>query len=111
MPRIYATAADLAAYTGSAAPATADALLAQASRMLDAEVFRLCYYQADPGTGMPTAQAVADAFRDATCAQAQWWDALGDSLGAAGAGWGETRIGTVMMRRPDSAISGADSPA
>lgn len=111
MPRIYATAADLAAYTGTAAPANADALLAQASRMLDAEVFGLCYYQADPDTGMPVVQVVTDAFRDATCAQAQWWDALGDSLGATVAGWSEVRIGSALMRRPDSAISAADSAA
>jgi hypothetical protein len=111
MARVYAASADYQTYTGQTPPAGIDATLAQASRMLDAEVFRLCYYQADPDTGMPVEQVVTDAFRDAVCAQAQWWGALGDSLGATGAGWSETRIGTVMMRRPDTAISGVDSAA
>lgn len=111
MARIYAASADYQTYTGQTPPTGIDALLAQASRMLDAEVFRLCYYTADPDTGLPTVAVVLAAFRDATCAQAQWWGALGDPLGADGAGWNEVRIGNVMMRRPDTAISGADSPA
>jgi hypothetical protein len=111
MARVYATADDYQTYAGQTPPADIGVKLADASRMLDAEVFRLCYYQADPDTGQPTVTAVAEAFRDATCAQAQWWIGLGDSLGADGAGWNEVRIGTVMMRRPDTAISGADSAA
>lgn len=111
MTRVYATSDDLAAYAGSSAPDDAGVLLTKASRMLDAQVFRLCYYQADPDTGLPTVNVVADAFRDAVCAQVEWWGGVGDSLGADGAGWSETRIGTLMMRRPDTAISGADSAA
>lgn len=111
MPRIYATADDLATYTGSSAPADADALLAKASRMLDGAVFRLCWYLTDPDTGLPTDPTVTAALRDATCAQAAWWGELGDSTGAQFAGWGEVRIGSVLMSRNPNAVAPQDSPA
>lgn len=113
--RIYATAADLATYTGTAAPDNADALLAKASRMLDSAVFRLCWYVADQTTGMPTDSLVIDACRDATCAQVGWWLALGDSSGALGAGYGSVSIGSVSLSRSgrDGVVApdGTDSPA
>jgi len=110
MPRVYATSTDLAAYTGSSAPADADALLAKASRFLDSVVFRLCWY-AVGDDGLPTNDLVTAAFRDATCAQAVWWDQLGDSTGAAGAGWGAVQIGSVQLGRSVTAVAQADSPA
>lgn len=110
MTRVYATSTDLAAYTGSSAPADADALLAKASRMLDSAVFRLCWFQAD-GDGLPTDDLVTAAFRDAVCAQAAWWDQLGDSTGAQTAGWGTVQIGSVMMSRSLTATAPTDSPA
>ena len=111
MARTYATPAELAAYTGQAAPADAAQLLTRASQMLDAQVFRLCWYVADPTTGLPTDTLVAAAFRDATCAQVQWWEELGDPLGAVGAGWGSVHIGTAHLQRSVTAVSGADSPS
>lgn len=108
--RVYATSDDLAAYTGSSAPANADALLAKASRFLDSAVFRLCWYQAD-GDGLPTNALVTAAFTNAVCAQAAWWDQLGDSTGAAAAGWGSVQIGSVQLGRSVTAVSAADSPA
>lgn len=110
MPRIYATAADLAAYTGQAAPPDADSLLAKASRFLDSGVFRACWFQSD-GDGIPTDSLVSDAFRDAVCAQAAWWGELGDSTGAAGAGWGNVQIGSVSLGRSVTAVAAEDSPA
>lgn len=110
MPRIYATAADMATYTGTAAPANADALLAKASRMLDSAVFRLCWYQAD-SDGLPTNDLVTAAFRDAVCAQVVWWDELGDSTGAMGAGWGSVQIGSVNLSRSVTNVSADASPA
>lgn len=110
MPRIYATADDLAAYTGSSAPADADALLAKASRFLDSNVFRLCWYQAD-GDGMPTNATVRQAFTNAVCAQAAWWDELGDSTGATGAGWGLVEIGSARLSRSLTATAPEDSAA
>jgi hypothetical protein len=110
MPRIYATAADMAAYTGTTAPADADALLAKASRFLDSAVFRLCWYQAD-SDGLPTNALVTAAFRDAVCAQAAWWDELGDSTGAMGAGWGSVQIGSVNLSRSVTNVAASASPA
>ncbi|MFI0897750.1 hypothetical protein [Streptomyces sp. NPDC020983] len=106
----YATTDDLAAYTGTAAPDNAAALLAKASRMLDSAVFRLCWYQAD-GDGLPTNPLVQQAFKDACCAQAAWWDELGDSTGAMGAGWGSVQIGSVNLSRSVTNVSAEASPA
>lgn len=111
MARIYATAADLAAYTGTTAPDDADALLAKAGRFLDAAVFRLCWYITDATTGLPTDTTVTAALRDATCAQAAWWTALGDSTGALGAGWGSVQIGHMQMSRSVTAVAAEASPA
>jgi hypothetical protein len=112
--RVYATSTDLAAYTGSSAPANADALLAKASRFLDSAVFRLCWFVAD-ANGLPTDTVVIAAFRDAVCAQAAWWGALGDSVGAIGAGYGSVEIGSVKLQRSGKdgvvAADGSDSPA
>lgn len=110
MTRVYATSDDLAAYTGSSAPDDASALLAKATRMLDSAVFRLCWYAVDE-TGLPSNAVLLAAFRDAVCAQVAWWVALGDSDGAIGAGWGEVRIGTVLMSRSLTATAPEDSAA
>lgn len=115
MARIYATSADLAAYTGEAAPPNADALLAKAVRFLDSNVLRLCWYCTDPTTGMPTDATVIEALRDATCAQVAWWTALGDNMGALGAGYGSVSIGSVSLSRSGKdgvvAPDGSDSAA
>lgn len=108
--RVYATSTDLAAYTGSSAPANADALLAKASRFMDSNVFRLCWFIAD-SDGLPTDPLVAEAFTNAVCAQAVWWDDLGDSTGAQVAGWGTVQIGSVMMSRSLTTTAPQDSPA
>jgi len=113
--RVYATAEDLETYTGQPAPATAAAQLAQASRFLDATVFRQCRYAADSDTGLPVDELVADAFRDATCAQVAWWTELGDSIGAFGAGYSSVSIGGASLSRTGRsgpvAADGTDSPA
>lgn len=111
MSRIYATSTEYQTYTGLTPPAGIAALLADASRMLEAEIFRLAYYNADSVTGMPTDARVLAAFRDAVCAQVRWWGEVGDSVGAAGVGWGQLRIGTVLMNRSVTAVSGQDSAA
>lgn len=111
MARVYADQAAYVAYTGGTAPAGVDGLLAAASRMLDARVFRLCVYDADPATGMPTNPAVTAAFSDAVCAQAEWWDELGDHVGAAAAGWGNVQIGSARLGRSVTTVGGDDSAA
>lgn len=110
MARVYATSGEYETYTGATAPASIGQLLADASRMLEARVFRLCWYEADETTGMPTNAFVLAAFSDATCAQAQWFDEVGDSTGAAGAGWTSLSLGSASMSR-SGPVSGDASPA
>lgn len=110
MPRVYATPDDLATYSGEAAPDDATALLAKATRLLVANVFRLCWYHVGDDK-MPSDPRVTAAFRDAVCAQVQWWDELGDSTGAFGAGWGTLIAGSVRMARSVTDVSGEASPA
>ena len=110
MARIYATSTQYETYTGQPAPAGIAKMLADASRMLDSKVFRLCWYEADAVTGMPTNALVLAAFADAVCAQAEWGDQIGDTTGASGAGWGNVKIGSVQLGRSVTAVSGGDSP-
>ncbi|QFQ97457.1 hypothetical protein F9278_15935 [Streptomyces phaeolivaceus] len=110
MARIYATSAEYTAYTGQTPPSDIDQQLADASRMLEAQVFRLCWYEVDED-GYPSNATVRSAFSDAVCAQAQWWDELGDSTGAAGVGWGTVKLGSAQMSRSVTATSGGASAA
>ena len=110
MARIYATEADLTAYTGQAAPDNVTVLLRDASQFLDANVFRLCWYHVGDD-GLPSDTEVAEAFSDAVCAQVQWWDELGDSIGAAGAGWGSVQIGRMQLARSVTDVSPEASAA
>lgn len=71
---IYASSTDLAAWTGTAAPANAAGLLRSASLAVR-EGTELCFYATDT-TGMPTDATVLQAFNDATCAQAAWLAAV-----------------------------------
>lgn len=111
MARLYATAADYQTYTGQTPPDNIDSLLADASRFLESNVFRYCWYEVVPDSGLPANELVVAAFRDATCAQARWYDDLGDSTGAAGAGWGSVQLGSAQMSRSVTNVSGAASPS
>ncbi|TMU98095.1 hypothetical protein [Streptomyces sp. DASNCL29] len=108
MARVYATAADYQGYTGQDPPADVDQLLARATRMLEAQVLRMCWYDVD-ADGMPTNATVLEAIRRAVCAQVQWWGELGDSIGAAGVGWGSVGIGSVSLSRSGSASGSASA--
>lgn len=103
MGRVYATQAQYEAYTGQAAPADIVARLGRASRFLESEVFRLCWYDAD-GDGYPTHPRVREAFADAVSAQVQWWAETGDELGTAGR-WQSVKIGSVALSGPGSSTS------
>ncbi|MFE1350147.1 hypothetical protein [Streptomyces sp. NPDC058757] len=109
MARVYATAAQYEAYTGTPGPADIDVRLRRASAFLDREVFRYCVYAKDDG-GLPTDALVAQAFAEATSAQAEWGIDVGDTTGAAGVGWGKVEIGDVRLERSLTATSGADAP-
>ncbi|MEU6649511.1 hypothetical protein ABZ904_08690 [Streptomyces sp. NPDC046900] len=110
MARNYATSADYQTYTGQTPPANIEALLADASRMLEAAVFRLCWYEVD-GDGYPSNSAVRSAFMDAVCAQARWFDEVGDSTGAAVAGWTSVSLGGASLSRAGGDVTGNASPA
>ncbi|MFE9645315.1 hypothetical protein ACFYO0_14600 [Streptomyces sp. NPDC006365] len=107
MARIYATSADYQAYTGQTAPTDIVARLGRASRFLDAEVFRLCWYEVHED-GHPSNTIVKAAFADAVCAQVQWWAETGDELGTAGQ-WSSVSIGSVSLSRSGSS-SGSSAP-
>ncbi|MFG2617810.1 hypothetical protein ACGFXC_09275 [Streptomyces sp. NPDC048507] len=112
MARIYATAEQYENYTGAAPPPDIDHRLTRASEFLDAQVFAYCSYDvAATGTGLPTNATVAAAFARATCAQAQWGVQIGDTTGAAAAGWGNVSIGSVQLGRSVTSVSGDASPA
>lgn len=74
MTLIYATSADLATWTGAAAPANAAQLLRSASLLVREAT--ACDFYATDTTGLPTDTAVLAAFNDATCAHAALWAAL-----------------------------------
>lgn len=62
MARNYATSADYQSYTGQTPPADIDARLGRASRFLDSDVFRLCWFEADED-GYPSNAIVAEPSR------------------------------------------------
>jgi hypothetical protein len=107
MARIYATSAQYETYTGQTAPTDVTARLGRASRFLDSEVFRLCWYEVDED-GYPTNPFVMTAFADAVCAQTQWWAETGDELGTAGQ-WGSVKIGSVALSGPSSSTGTGSS--
>ncbi|MFB8241999.1 hypothetical protein ACFC58_36240 [Kitasatospora purpeofusca] len=110
MSRVYATSADYQTYTGQVPTADTDRLLAKASRFLDAQVFKACWYLADDA-GLPADPVVAAAFAAAVCAQVEWRADVGDTTGAAGVGYGSVQIGSVSLGRSVTAVRGEDSPA
>ena len=88
---IYATPTDLAAWTGTAAPANATQLLRSASLLVQ-EATNNAYYDTPPDTSggqssgsynyyrpdaLPSDPAVAAVLNEATCIQAAAWAALG----------------------------------
>jgi hypothetical protein len=107
MARTYATSAQYETYTGQTAPADIVARLARASRFLDSQVFRLCWYEVD-GDGYPANTIVAEAFADAVCAQVQWWAETGDELGTAGQ-WSSVSIGSVSLSGSSSGSGGSST--
>lgn len=110
MARIYATAADYQSFTGQTPPSDITVTLADATRMLESSVFRLCIFEVDED-GYPSNTTVRQAFTEAVCAQARWFDGVGDSTGAAGVGWGSVSLGSAQLSRSVTATSGASSPA
>ncbi|MFH8793848.1 hypothetical protein [Streptomyces sp. NPDC017941] len=98
MPRVYATPAQLTAWTGKPAPPGAERLLARASADLDDALIRAVYRTDD--AGMPTDPAIVGAFRDAVCAQVEYQLAAGDDGTGAADRWGSVSIGPVALSAP-----------
>jgi hypothetical protein len=69
---VYATEEELATFTGQTAPTDADRLLERASGVIDDHT-RTAVYEVDEETGFPTDPVLLAAFRDATCAQVEFW--------------------------------------
>lgn len=107
MARTYATSTQYETYTGQTPPTDITARLGRASRFLDAEVFRLCWYEVDED-GYPSNTVVRQAFADAVCTQVAWWAETGDELGTAGQ-WGSVKIGSVALSGPSSSTGSGTS--
>lgn len=71
---VHATPAQLATWLGTDAPANAASLLRSASLLVDRALIGAVY--ATDSTGKATDAAVLTALADATCAQADTWQAL-----------------------------------
>lgn len=82
MVLVYADSTELAAWTGVAAPANATQLLRSASMLLRSATLTSVYGTDE--TGLPAEAKVAEAFRDATCAQVASW--VGAGVDPSGAG-------------------------
>ena len=72
---IYATSAQLAAWTGVAAPANATTLLRSASILVHRATMT-AIYDVDVVTSLPVDTALVAALSDATCSQVGTWIAL-----------------------------------
>lgn len=105
MARIFATPADLADWLGVAeAPAGSERLLRNASR----EISRMTVastYDTDLA-GMPTEADVITAFKEATCAQAEWALANGDNAGDGPGAYSEVKVLSITLKR----ASRSDTP-
>jgi len=95
VPLVYATADDLTTFLGEAAPANADRLLKGASNLVRTAT-RAALYDVT-SAGLPSDPDVAEAFRDAACAQAAEWIDKGVDPGA----------GTAPAAPQSSGIGGA----
>lgn len=108
MARVYATVTELSAFTGRPAPDNAERLLARASRLVDAAM-KAAVYEVD-ASGAPVVPEVRDAFRDATCAQADVWAGREASEAEIGP-WNTVSAGSVSMSRFTTPPSVADDTA
>jgi hypothetical protein len=98
MTAAYATPADLAAWLGTDAPEDSERLLRRASELLDANVYGA--YAVDSATGLPADPDAAEALRDATCAQVEFWVEVGEAHDLDGGARSQVSIGGLAMQRP-----------
>lgn len=110
VPTMLAQPADLAAWTGAAAPANAVPLLRSATSLVIASTGS-SYYDVDPVTGLATDPVVLQVLNDATCIQAAAWAALGVDPLTGGvqtaAVASQKSIGTAHITYADATLSAA----
>lgn len=99
----YATVAELEEYTGVDTIDDAERKLDRASDLLD-EVLVGVFYDVDASED-PTDATVIAAFRNAVCAQVEWWEETGDELGGLEQ-FSSVGIGSVSLVRANSATKG-----
>lgn len=93
----YATAAQLATWTGRPAPADADRLLERASELVD-HVVRVCF-DVDEQTGVAADPTVAAVLADATCAVVEAWSETGETNDVDGLAGTQVTVGAFTGRR------------
>ncbi|TXL91583.1 hypothetical protein [Streptomyces sp. IB2014 016-6] len=94
--RVYATTTDLANALKEAPPLTAQKLLERASELLDSDFLLTAIYDVDD-EGMPTHPLVIKGFRDAVCAQVEFWEEVGEETDISGPLQG-AQIGSVNLQ-------------
>lgn len=106
----HATAAEYETYTGQTAPADIDRLLDRATELLDADVLLGAVYDIDENS-LPSDADVIAAFRDATCAQVEYWQDTGEEIDVSGRPLEEVALGSARLRYGTrGASSGAGEP-
>lgn len=104
MVRVHATSLDLAGEPWNLEPADPDALLARAATIIRNLTLTAVY--ATNADGTPTDPGIAAALRDATCAQAVWFDDTGDTGSGAASVYSTVSLGSARL-----SVGGAGSPA
>lgn len=94
--RTYATTTQLAEYLQAAPPLDGSRLLERASQLLDTDFLIPAVYDVDDD-GMPTDPVVIAGFRDAVCAQVEFWGEVGEETDISGPLQGVT-IGSVAIQ-------------
>ncbi|MEH0470881.1 hypothetical protein QA943_18835 [Streptomyces sp. B21-097] len=95
MSRVYATAEQLAEWTGKPAPQDAARQLARASEDVDSALLTAVY--ATDSAGMPTDPDVITALSDAVCALIEYRAETGDSGTGARDRWDSVSLGPASM--------------
>ncbi|WP_432111162.1 hypothetical protein [Streptomyces sp. YPW6] len=94
--RVYATTTDLANALDEAPPLNGERLLERASELLDSDFLLTAIYDVDDD-GMPTHPLVVAGFRDAVCAQVEFWGEVGEETDISGPLQG-AQIGGVNLQ-------------
>lgn len=98
MPASYATPTQLADYLSAedaAEVSEAERVLARASELMDDTLRRP--FALNPATDLPADPKFADALRDATCAQVEYWLEVGESHDTGGMAHKQVSIGHLSM--------------